>query len=94
MVECSCYVPGCGNNWRNSPDMGFQTLASDPGIRMMYIQLMRNATLKRDTLRIGGVQFPRGMRMSRGQLKDAIRFAVIYILYLNIKTTIPWAILL
>lgn len=70
MVKASCCVPRCTNNWRNSPNMKFHTLPSDPKILGMYEKLIRNANLKKDSssTRICGAHFPQGERMSRTQL--------------------------
>ena len=70
MVKASCCVPRCTNNWRNSPNMKFHTLPSDPKVLGMYEKLIRNANLKKDSssTRICGAHFPQGERMSRTQL--------------------------
>ena len=33
MVKVGYCVPGCTNNWRNSPTMKFHTLPSDPKVK-------------------------------------------------------------
>ena len=70
MIKASCCVPRCTNNWRNSPNMKFHTLPSDPKVLGMYEKLIRNANLKKDSssTRICGAHFPQGERMSRTQL--------------------------
>ena len=70
MVKASCCVPRCTNNWRNSPNLKFHTLPSDPKVLGMYEKLIRNANLKKDSssTRICGAHFPQGERMSRTQL--------------------------
>ena len=42
----SCCVPGCTNNWRNSPEKKFHTLPSDAKVRRLYEKLIRNENLK------------------------------------------------
>ena len=63
-------MPRCTNNWRNSPNMKFHALPSDPKVLGMYDKLIRNANLKKDcsSKRIYGAPFPQGERMSRTQL--------------------------
>ena len=70
MVKVGCCVPGCTNNWRNSPTMKFHTLPSDPKVKNMYEKLIRNKTLRLNApnTRICGAHFPGGERMSRTQL--------------------------
>ena len=64
MGKFSCYihVPGCTSNWRNSPNMKFHTLPTQPKVKKTYVRLIRNATLKKDALttRICGAHFPNG----------------------------------
>ena len=66
----SCCVPGCTNNWRNSPGKKFHTLPSDAKVRRLYEKLIRNENLKVDAqhTRICGDHFPDGERMCRTQL--------------------------
>ena len=70
MVKVGYCVPGCTNNWRNSPTMKFHTLPSDPKVKNMYEKLIRNKTLRLNApnTRICGAHFPGGERMSRTQL--------------------------
>ena len=70
MVIVGCCVPGCTNNWKNSPIMKFHTLPSDPKVKNMYEKLIRNKTLRLNApnTRICGEHFPGGERMSRTQL--------------------------
>ena len=60
--SCCIHVPGCTSNWRNSPNMKFHTLPTQPKVKKTYVRLIRNATLKKDTLttRICGAHFPNG----------------------------------
>ena len=41
MGKFSCCVPGCSNNWRNSPEKKFHTLPSDAKVRCLYEKLIR-----------------------------------------------------
>ena len=41
MGKFSCCVPGCTNNWRNSPEKKFHTLPSDAKVRRLYEKLIR-----------------------------------------------------
>ena len=70
MVKVGCCVPGCTNNWKNSPIMKFHTLPRDPKVKNMYEKLIRNNTLRLNApnTRIRGEHFPAGERMSRTQL--------------------------
>lgn len=70
MGKVSCCVPGCTNNWRNSPKKKFHTLPSDTKVRRLYEKLIRNENLKLNAqhTRICGDHFPDGERMCRTQL--------------------------
>ncbi|PFX15140.1 THAP domain-containing protein 11 [Stylophora pistillata] len=70
MGKFSCCVPGCTNNWRNSPKKKFHTLPSDTKVRRLYEKLIRNENLKLNAqhTRICGDHFPDGERMCRTQL--------------------------
>ena len=70
MGKFSCCVPGCTNNWRNSPEKKFHTLPSDAKVRRLYEKLIRNENLKLNAqhTRICGDHFPDGERMCRTQL--------------------------
>ena len=70
MGKFSCCVPGCTNNWRNSPEKKFHTLPSDAKVRRSYEKLIRNENLKLNAhhTRICGDHFPDGERMCRTQL--------------------------
>ena len=50
MGKFSCCVPGCTSNWRNSPNVKFHTLPTQPNVKETYVRLIRNATLKKDVL--------------------------------------------
>ena len=69
MGKFSCCVPGCTNNWRNSPEKKFHTLPSDAKVRRLYEKLIRNENLKLNAqhTRICGDHFPDGERMCRTQ---------------------------
>ena len=41
MGKFSCCVPGCTNNWSNSPEKKFHTLPSDAKVRRLYEKLIR-----------------------------------------------------
>ena len=60
MGKFSCCVPGCTNNWRNSPEKKFHTLPSDAKVRRLYEKLIRNENLKLNAqhTRICGDHFP------------------------------------
>lgn len=62
MGKFSCCVPGCTSNWRNSPNVKFHTLPTQPNVKETYVRLIRNPTLKKDVLttRICGAHFPNG----------------------------------
>ena len=62
MGKFSCCVPGCTSNWRNSPNVKFHTLPTQPNVKETYVRLIRNATLKKDVLttRICAAHFPNG----------------------------------
>ena len=66
----SCCVPGCTDNWRNSPEKKFHTLPSDAKVRRLYEKLIGNENLKLNAqhTRICGDHFPDGERMCRTQL--------------------------
>lgn len=70
MVNYSCCVPNCSNNWRNSPNLKFHALPSDEKVKKEYKRLIRNTNLREDaqSTRICGAHFPGGERMSRTQL--------------------------
>ncbi|XP_068758304.1 uncharacterized protein [Montipora capricornis] len=70
MGKFSCCVPGCTNNWRNSPEKKFHTLASDAKVRRLYEKLKRTMNLKLNAqhTRICGDHFHDGERMCRTQL--------------------------
>ena len=70
MGKFSCCVPGCTNNWRNSPEKKFHTLPSDAKVRRLYQKLIRNENSKLNAqhTRICGDHFPDGERMCRTQL--------------------------
>ena len=60
MGKFSCCVPGCTNNWRNSPEKKFHSLPSDAKVRRLYEKLIRNENLKLNAqhTRICGDHFP------------------------------------
>ena len=64
MGKFSCCVPGCTNNWRNSPEKKFHTLPSDAKVRHLYEKLIRNKNLKLNAQhnRICGDHFPDGRK--------------------------------
>lgn len=70
MPKYNCCVPNCTNNWRNSPELKFHTIPKDVKVRKEYKRLIRNDSLKEDSVntRICGAHFPDGERMSRTQL--------------------------
>ena len=79
MGKFSCCVPGCTNNWRNSPEKKFHTLPSDAKVRRLYEKLIRNENLKLNAqhTRICGDHFPDGERMCRTQLPSIFPWTAI-----------------
>ena len=79
MGKFSCCVPGCTNNWRNSPEKKFHTLPSDAKVRRLYEKLIRNENLKLNAqhIRICGDHFPDGERMCRTQLPSIFPWTAI-----------------
>ena len=80
MGKFICCVPGCTNNWRNSPNMKFHTLPTEPKVKRTYVRLIRNATLKKDapTTRVHrGAHFPNRVRMSRNELPSIFPWTTI-----------------
>ena len=78
MGKFNCYVPGCTNNWRNSPNIKFHTLPSDPKIRRSYEKIVRNENLKLNSQNtiICGEHFPSGEGMCRTQLPSIFFWTV------------------
>ena len=66
----NCCVPGCLNNFRNSPELQYYRIPKDSGLRKQYVHLIRNKTLKidSDNTRICSEHFDGGKKTSRQQL--------------------------
>ena len=66
MGKWNCCVPGCTNNWRNSPDVTAHRIPADAELRKEYDRLIRNDNLKisSSSTRICGAHFPGGERAS------------------------------
>ena len=66
----NCCVPGCLNEFRNSPELQYYRIPKDSGLRKQYVHLIRNKTLKIDidNTRICSEHFDGGKKTSRQQL--------------------------
>ena len=66
----NCCVPGCFNNYRNSPDLHYYRIPKDQTIRKEYVRLIRNQTLKidSDNTRICSAHFEGGKKNDRQHL--------------------------
>lgn len=70
MGKWNCCVPGCTNNWRNSPSLPFHRIPLNADIRVKYDRLVRNDNLKlsSSSTRICGAHFPGNVRAFVNQL--------------------------
>ena len=70
MGKWNCCIPGCNNNWRNSPSLSFHRIPTDHNIRKQYDILIKNDNLKllSASTRICGAHFPGGARSFTNQL--------------------------
>ena len=70
MGKFNCCVPNCVSNWRNSPQLKFHSLPSEPKMLAEYKRLIGNDNLKESSAntRICGKHFPGGERVCRTQL--------------------------